>query len=349
MGSKRSAGFFGVIAFALLSIAGAALYGSGHAGPATTQNVQARPAFATDTAGSFSLITEPQDGMAPVEQLIESASTSIDVVMYEFEDAHLEQLLAQRAKNGVAVRVILDNGYFGAGSSANQEAYEYFRSNGVQVEWSPSYFALTHEKSLVVDGREALVMTFNFSPQYYKDDRDFGVIDTDPNDVAAIEQTFDSDWNGKNVQAHSGDDLIWSPNSRDQLISLINSAQTSLDIYNEEMQDPQIISALSQAASRGVDVEVDMTYATNWKTAFEQLSGSGVHVRTYAANAPIYIHAKVVIADGAKAFIGSENFSSASLDQNRELGLIVSDQHVVASLSSVFAQDWQGAAPFLVQ
>lgn len=287
--------------------------------------------------------------MAPIDRLIESASSSIDVVMYEFEDEQLEQLLAQRAKSGIAVRVILDNGYFGAGSSANQEAYEYLRQNGVQVQWSPKYFALTHEKSLVVDGREALVMTFNFSPQYYKDDRDLGIVDNDPNDVSAIEAAFDSDWNGQKIQAQNGDDLVWSPNSRDQLLSLINSAQTSLDIYNEEMQDPHIIAALSQAAARGVDVEVDMTYAANWKTAFTSLSDAGVHVRTYKASAPLYIHAKVIIADGKEAFVGSENFSSTSLDQNRELGLIVSDPQIVAALSKVFAQDWQSASPFLVQ
>jgi cardiolipin synthase len=130
---------------------------------------------------------------------------------------------------------------------------------------------------------------------------------------------------------------------------LINGAQTSLDIYNEEMQDPQIISALEIAAKRGVDVEVDMTYAANWKTAFTELSDAGVKVRTYPANAPIYIHAKVVIADDTKAFVGSENFSSASLDQNRELGLIISDPATVASLAKTFAQDWKNATPFLVQ
>ena len=152
--------------------------------------------------------------MAPVEQLIQSASSSIDLVMYEFEDAQLEQLLAKRAQEGIAVRVILDNGYFGAGSSANEEAFDYLHTNGVQVHWSPAYFALTHEKSIVIDGKEALIMTFNFSPQYYRSDRDFGVLDTDQSDVVAIEGAFNSDWNGQQTSAQNGDDLVWSPNSR---------------------------------------------------------------------------------------------------------------------------------------
>ena len=78
--------------------------------------------------------------------MIESASSSIDLVMYEFQDKTIEQLLAQRAKEGITVRVILDNGYFGAGSSVNEPAFDYLQSNGVQVHWSPTYFALTRRR-----------------------------------------------------------------------------------------------------------------------------------------------------------------------------------------------------------
>lgn len=342
MGSKTKGVLWSAFAFVLLSFSGAALYGA----RANVPSVE-KPQTAGQT--SLSLITEPQDGMAPIEGAIESASSSIDIVMYEFEDPQLEQLLAQEVQKGIAVRVILDNGYFGAGSSVNQEAFDYFQSNGVQVRWSPEYFALTHEKSLVIDSNVAIIMTLNFSPEYYKSDRDFGIVDSDQNDVAAMEQAFNSDWNGQNAQAQSGDELLWSPDARPQLVGLINSATSSLEIYNEEMNDPQILAALEAAARRGVDVAVDMTYSANWKSAFQSLSEFGVHVHTYTANAPLYIHAKVIIADDARAFVGSENFSASSLDQNRELGIIVSDPAIVAQLTGVFQKDWQGASPFLVQ
>jgi cardiolipin synthase len=176
------------------------------------------------------------------------------------------------------------------------------------------------------------------------------VIDGDANDVVAIEQTFNADWNGQNsLPAQAGDDLVWSPNARGQLVTLINNATSSLQIYNEEIQDPQIISALEQAALRGVNVEIDMTSSPNWKSAFTALTNAGVHVRTHAPNAPLYIHAKIIIADSAEAFVGSQNFSSTSLDQNRELGLITSGPNVISSLTKTFAQDWQSATPFLVQ
>ena len=57
------------------------------------------------------------------------------------------------------------------------------------------------------------------------------------------------------------------------------------------------------------------------------------------------MHAKLIVSDSTVAFAGSENFSSTSLDENRELGLMVSDPHALAIFTHTFAQDWALAAP----
>jgi len=314
----------------------------------------------------LSLITEPDDGIAPVLAMIRSASSSVDLVMYEFEDRQIESALIADEERGVAVRVILSAGYQGATSTMNVAAYELLSADGVPVRWSPSYFSLTHEKSLVVDGSHAIIMTFNLVSKYYATGRDFGIVDGNARDVAAMEHTFGVDWEGSSAgsaggdsgddesgknsgnDGDSGNDLVWSPGSESALIDLINSAKKSLSIYNEEMGDGDITKALIDAARRGVAVSVDMTGASEWKWEFEELATAGVHVCTYpdADDAPLYIHAKVIIADEVRAFVGSENFSAASLDDNRELGIITSDQVIVRALIKTFTADWRGATPF---
>ncbi len=62
-------------------------------------------------------------------------------------------------------------------------------------------------------------------------------------------------------------------------------------------------------------------------------------VNVHLVNDP-YIHAKMIIADGSKAFIGSVNISPASLDRNRELGILVDDSRIIQILSSAFDDDW---------
>jgi phosphatidylserine/phosphatidylglycerophosphate/cardiolipin synthase-like enzyme len=52
------------------------------------------------------------------------------------------------------------------------------------------------------------------------------------------------------------------------------------------------------------------------------------------------MHAKMMVADGRLAFVGSENISAASLDRNRELGLMIADQQVISRLQKTFQVDW---------
>ena len=99
-------------------------------------------------------------------------------------------------------------------------------------------------------------------------------------------------------------------------------------------------SALESDARRGVDVTVVMTADSEWDTAFSQLESDGVHVVLYPdTSSALYIHAKVIDVDSAKAFVGSENFSTASLDYNRELGLITSSAGVLGPLNSALSSD----------
>jgi cardiolipin synthase len=312
--------------------------------------------------GAISLITEPDDGIAPVLKMVDDAAKSVDLVMYELDDVQVEAALVADERRGVVVRVLLSAGYDGASSTVNGSAYNLLLAHGVAVRWSPSYFSLTHEKSLVVDGARALIMTFNLTSKYYATGRDFGIVDGDARDVAAMEHTFGDDWQGSGAHdseraslggnnGDAGDDLVWSPGSEPALITLINSAQKSLYIYNEEMADMDVTKALIDAAERGVAVYVDMTGADEWKWDFAELATAGVHVRTYADTPDIlYIHAKVIVADGgsasARAFVGSENFSTASLDKNRELGIIISDPTIIKSFMNTFVADWRAAAPF---
>jgi phosphatidylserine/phosphatidylglycerophosphate/cardiolipin synthase-like enzyme len=194
---------------------------------------------------------------------------------------------------------------------------------------------------VAVDGR-AYILTFNFTPQYYVSSRDFGVIDSDPADVKAIERTFAADFARRRITAPAGDDLIWSPGSEPAQVALIDSAHGYLDVYNEEMDSTPVEQALESAARRGVDVRVTMTYASEWRSAFDELAAAGVHVRTYAADAPLYIHAKMILTT-RRAFLGSENFSYTSLERNRELGLTFTTRGLIRSLRATFDSDFAHA------
>jgi cardiolipin synthase A/B len=112
------------------------------------------------------------------------------------------------------------------------------------------------------------------------------------------------------------------------------------------MADSAITSALCAAARRRVQVRVVMTFEDSWCKAFDELAACGVQVRTYPRDAPQYIHAKEIVVDAREAFVGSQNFSWTSLQENRELGIVTSDRQILGRLAQTFAGDYRGASPF---
>jgi phosphatidylserine/phosphatidylglycerophosphate/cardiolipin synthase-like enzyme len=303
----------------------------------------AAPAGPSAPAQSGALITEPAAGFSPVYHLIKHARHWIDLTMYEFSDTTAEHDLAAAAQRGVTVKVVLDQ----REKSRNSGTYDYLASHGVKVVWSSPSFEYTHQKTLLVDGSTAVIMTANLTSEYYSSTRDFLVMDTKPADTAAIARVFNADFAHRAVRPGDGRDLVWSPtDSQAQILALINGARKSLRIYSEEMGDATIEDALIQAAHRGVDVRVcGENTGGEYDSDFSRLAAGGVHISYYASSHGFYIHGKVVEADygtsHARVFIGSENFSSTSLNRNRELGLITASQKVMSSIASTFAADYR--------
>jgi cardiolipin synthase len=272
------------------------------------------------------------------------------VTIYELADTTAEQLLAQAASSGVTVRVILDQRYE---RNKNTAAYSYLSAHGVRVHWANLAYAATHQKTITVDNSTTAIMTLNLTSKYYATTRDFAVIENDTDDIAAIESTFEADFNDDAVTPPYGDGLVWSPtNAQSVILSVINSAKDSLLVENEEMSDSSIVSALMSAASRGVLVRVTMTNSDDeYSSEFSQLVASGAQVSTYSADSPLYIHAKVILSDygsaAAQVLVGSQNFSRASLTENRELGLTLSDTAMMQSIAVTLAGDFDGGTRWL--
>src|SRR5580704_5115828 len=112
------------------------------------------------------------------------------------------------------------------------------------------------------------------------------------------------------------------------------------------MGDTTIEDALIKAAHRGVDVRVCAENSGGeYDSDFSRLTAGGVHISYYSSSTGFYIHGKVIEADygtsHAKVFIGSENFSSTSLNRNRELGIITSAPAILSAIAIAFAGDFQ--------
>lgn len=298
---------------------------------------------------TYTLVTEPDQGLTAIYNLIASATKSIDMTMYELTDVTVTDALAKAAAAGLTVRVILDQN---SEKTANTPAYNYLTENKVSVHWANSAYTVTHQKTITVDQTTSAIMTLNLTPNYYSTSRDFAVITNDAADVAAIETTFNADFINATITPPTGDNLVWSPtNSLSSIEALINGATKSLLIAQEEFSEPALESALAAALKRGVSVTlVQEDIEGAYTTALNTLKSAGAKIAVYTSNKGYYIHAKIVLADygttNAKLFLGSENFSTASLTENRELGLIFSDAACMTGVYTAITKDFTNGTAF---
>jgi phosphatidylserine/phosphatidylglycerophosphate/cardiolipin synthase-like enzyme len=211
---------------------------------------------------------------------------------------------------------------------------------------------VTHQKTITVDAATSAIMTLNLTPTDYKTTRDFAVITNNAADVAAIETTFNADFTNATITPPTGENLVWSPtNAASALLGLINGAAESLLISQEEFGDQTIVAAVVAALKRGVQVTlVQENMNDQYSAELTTMKTAGAKIATYSSNTGRYIHAKTVLADygtaNAKLFAGSENFSTPSLSDNRELGLIFSDPACLAGVDAAITADFNGGTPF---
>ncbi|TAK76276.1 MAG: hypothetical protein EPO11_04420 [Gammaproteobacteria bacterium] len=287
------------------------------------------------TSYADQLIIEPDMGREPLVQAIQHAHYSIKLVMYGFTDRQLlESLLEQKAK-GRTVAILLEQTPYKA-EDENIKTIETLKEHHINWQGSIPPLKLIHQKTLLIDDQEAIVMTLNFTHSAFKNDRNFALIIDDPKRVKEIDDTFSADWNHHAIH-HTSSDVIWSPdNSRAQLMKLISQAHDTIDIYAQDLNDYRIIGSLAKAARKGVNVKI-ITSANLRAGKLNYLTRAGVKIHR---NEQHYIHAKVFIIDQQKAVVGSINLTSASLDDNRELSVVTEDTNVIKQLLTVFDKDW---------
>jgi len=221
----------------------------------TTASTSPSPA----STSTYTLIQVPQAEYQSIYDFISSAEKTVDMTMCALSDPQADAALIADAKRGVAVRVLLNSDSAGGGGAAvNQAAYDELDSSGVTVKWAwPG--VLRHQKSTVVDGTKAAVMTCNLDASYYATLRDSVVITDNRATASGITATFDADFNNTSSPPTRGvvpvgSELIWSPGAQAGLANLTGAARPGSTLYteNEQLDSTPVEQALVADRNMGI-------------------------------------------------------------------------------------------------
>jgi cardiolipin synthase len=298
----------------------------------------AKPVNVRTANSNVSLFIEPLAGRSPIINEIKNAKSEILVEVYLLSDKDVISALKQARNRGVDVKVMMEEHPFGGGN--NSKTKIDLANSGISTQWTNPSYSLTHEKTIVIDGREVFVLNQNLTNSAFSKNREYDILDRNQSDALDVRTIFYDDWQRKDFNTPENSSLVISPvTSRKILTALISKASKSLDIEVEDINDISVVNLISkEAKNEQVRLIIPTTkqISSNSK-AVNGLKAQGVQIKQLSSP---YIHAKLIVSDHYTAYVGSINLSAQSMDENREVGIILSNPTVLQTLEQTFETDW---------
>lgn len=339
------------------SLAGAGWRGGALAAQATTRKpvVRGRQGH---LPGELRLHVLPEATDAFILSALANAKSSIKLQVYLLtHQGVMDGLIAAKAR-GVNVHVLLEEKPYNPGNPnsplpTNRAAAKKLEAGGVAVKWTNPAFKYTHAKAITIDDAVTYVSTANFTKSGLgvggQGAREYIVEDRSPSDVAEFAAMFSADW-AHTAYTVTDPDLVVSPTtSRARIFELIRSAKREVTIQVEVAGDPALDTLIAEKVREGVKVrallaelkklqskEGDAPIRSNEEVAWAWKK-AGAEVRWQQQP---HLHAKNILVDGERFYAGSVNLTTNSMDNNRELGLIVATPDLVSRVRFVIEQDW---------
>lgn len=310
---------------------------------------------------------------------IRAAKRTINLEFYIFWDGEIgrkfAETLVERARAGVAIKVILDS----VGSAQmSQWLTDFLTRNGIDVEWYHPlrWYTLsrfnhrTHRKLLIVDGLVGFSGGVGIADEWLgdadaKDHWRETVARVEGPVVTQMQSAFMDNWVKSRGELLTGLDYFPAPppagahlaqvlkssptegSSTVKLLYIISIVSAVKSIYINSayfLPDADTRRALEGAVRRGVDVRVivpgeftDVPIARQAsRWLYEMLLRRGIRVFEYQ---PTMMHAKTMVVDGAWTSIGSSNFDARSYRLNDEVNVNVYDDNLGAQMETMFHAD----------
>lgn len=273
------------------------------------------------------LLTQPDDGIAPLISAIQSAKKSIEIFIFRLDWNEIEAALKAAVKQGVFVHALIAHTNRGGEKQLRNLELRLLEA-GASVARTAGDLIRYHYKMIIVDRRILYVLSFNFTRVDIQHCRGFGIATDNRKLVQEAVRLFEAD-SARKPYSPRLDTFVVSPETaRKQLGAFLKKARKELLIYDPKVNDPEMIRLLQDRARAGVEIRIIGRLGKNSAGLSAQKLGS------------MLLHTRTIIRDRSSAFVGSQSLRPAELDSRREVGLIVDDPGTVKSLIATFEADW---------
>lgn len=261
--------------------------------------------------------------------LFKKAKYNISLQTYEFTEKRFKSLFNQLLQENVDIRIIMENRKYQQFKNTFKDIQNYFSwYDNFQIQSDDKMkTTYVHSKFALIDSG-FLIQTSNLTHSAFFINREYFFYSQHNWVYQSLATIFEKD---RNWQAIKNSDihpnlLVCPINCRSVLEYMISSAEKSIIIQNQYVEDPRLLWLLEDKIkvlwSWNVQIQLPETdknkllQQKRWKSIVKLIKKP-------------YIHAKMMLIDKQILYLWSINFSANSMDNNRELWILIKDESII--------------------
>jgi len=266
------------------------------------------------------------------------AKTNLYLQTYEFTEKKIRKLFKDLLEKNIDIKLIMEDKKYNQFKNTFKEVQNLFSwYNNFQIKNDKQMkTTYVHAKFSLIDSG-FLIQTSNLTHSAFATNREYFFYSHHSWVFQSLATIFQKDWNGEIIRySDIHPNLLVCPvNCRSVLENLIESAKSSIVIENQYIEDPRLlwflVEKIKTIGEKNIHIQLPDTdknkrlQKTLWKNIVTLIKKP-------------YIHSKMMLIDNQILYLWSINFSTNSMDNNREIWILLTDKEIIKQFLKYFYQ-----------
>ena len=270
-------------------------------------------------------------------EFLKNTDEYLKLETYDFTNKFFKTHFQGISNRWVPVQIILENNKYQQYQNTFRQLQEYFSENkNIELRSDEQMWTSYVHAKVTLNEDGFRIQTANLTKSSFESNREHFFYSNDSDFHESLEKLLDADWvwdDLSTLDLHPN--LVVCPlNCRDVIKTLLESAEKSIVIQTQYITDKEILDILHKKSE-----QVDMAIiVADTDDNYDLVSYFWPSIaRTLKMH---YNHTKMILVDEKYLLIGSMNLSANSLDNNREIWIILMDTWDIVVFEKWFKQDW---------
>lgn len=271
-------------------------------------------------------------------EFLDSTEEYLKLQTYDFTNQFFKTGFQSLSSQGIPIQLILENNKYQQYQNTFKNLQNYFSGDeNIELRSDEQMWTKYVHSKITLNEKSFRVQTANLTKSSFESNREHFFYSEDEEFRESLNQLFDADWNWEDLsKLDLHPNLVVCPlNCRDVIETLLESAESSIVIQTQYILDDEILDILRHKSE---EINLAIIVADTDDNQ-DLISYFGPWIaRKLSSN---YNHTKMILIDEKYLLLGSMNLSSNSLDNNREIWIILLDSESIKTFLDGFRKDWE--------